>query len=89
MIYCGLLSGVDIGEENAVFIDLGGGSTEFAIGNQSEILYLDSIKIGAIRLTSQFIGEGWTGRIRYKQYKSIKKEVSSTINQSGISGKSI
>lgn len=81
LIYCGLLSGVDIGEENAIFIDLGGGSTEFAIGNQSEILYLESTKLGAIRLTSQFIGEGWTGRIRYKQYKSIKKEVSSTINR--------
>src|SRR5665647_50018 len=63
LIYCGLLSGVDLGEENAIFIDLGGGSTEFAIGNQSEILYLESTKLGAIRLTSQFIGEGWTGRI--------------------------
>jgi exopolyphosphatase / guanosine-5'-triphosphate,3'-diphosphate pyrophosphatase len=81
LIYCGILSGVDIGEENAIFIDLGGGSIEFAIGNQNEILYLDSIKLGAIRLTSKFIGEGWNGRIRYKQYKNIKKEVSGSINR--------
>ncbi len=81
LIYCGVSSGVVIGEENAIFIDLGGGSTEFAIGNQNEILYLDSIKLGAIRLTGEFIGEGWTGRIRYKQYKSIKKEVSGSINR--------
>jgi exopolyphosphatase/guanosine-5'-triphosphate,3'-diphosphate pyrophosphatase len=81
LIYCGVSSGVDIGEEKAIFIDLGGGSTEFAIGNQNDILYLDSIKLGAIRLTSQFIGEGWTGRIRYKLYKSIKKEVSSNISR--------
>jgi exopolyphosphatase / guanosine-5'-triphosphate,3'-diphosphate pyrophosphatase len=46
LIYCGVSSGVDIGEENAIFIDLGGGSTEFAIGNQNDILYLDSIKLG-------------------------------------------
>jgi exopolyphosphatase/guanosine-5'-triphosphate,3'-diphosphate pyrophosphatase len=81
LIYCGVSSGVDIGEENAIFIDLGGGSTEFAIGNQNEILYLDSIKMGAIRLTGQFIGEGWTGCIRYKRYKSMKEEVSGSINR--------
>jgi exopolyphosphatase/guanosine-5'-triphosphate,3'-diphosphate pyrophosphatase len=72
-------SGVDLGEENAIFIDLGGGSTEIAIGNQNEILYLESLKLGAIRLTSQFIGEGWTGRIRYKTYKQIKREVNGKI----------
>lgn len=81
LIYCGISNDEDMGEENAIFIDLGGGSTEFAIGNQNDILYLDSLKLGAIRLTSKFIGEGWTGRIRYKQYKSIKKEVSSSINR--------
>jgi exopolyphosphatase/guanosine-5'-triphosphate,3'-diphosphate pyrophosphatase len=81
LIYCGVSSGVDIGEENAIFIDLGGGSTEVAIGNQNEILYLDSIKLGSIRLTSQFIGEGWTGRVRYKLYKSMKEEVSGSINR--------
>ena len=81
LIYCGVSNEVDIREENAIFIDLGGGSTEFAIGNQNDIFYLDSIKLGAIRLTSQFIGEGWAGRIRYKVYKSIKKEVAGSINR--------
>jgi len=81
LIYCGVSNNVDIGEENAIFIDLGGGSTEFAIGNQNDILYLDSIKLGAIRLTSRFIGEGWTGRIHYKQYKNMKKEAGSCINR--------
>jgi exopolyphosphatase / guanosine-5'-triphosphate,3'-diphosphate pyrophosphatase len=79
LIYCGVSSGTDIGEENAIFIDLGGGSTEIAVGNQSEILFLESLKLGAIRLTSQFIGEGWTGHIRYKLYKQMKEEVSSSI----------
>lgn len=81
LIYCGLSNDVDLGEENAIFIDLGGGSTEFAIGNRNDILYLDSIQLGAIRLTSRFIGEGWTGRIRYKQYKNMKKDASSGINR--------
>jgi len=89
LIYCGVSSGVDLGEENALFIDLGGGSTEIAIGNQSEILYLESLQLGAIRLTSQFIGEGWTGHIRYKTYKQMKEEASSTLIQASLQVKII
>ena len=72
LIYLGVSSGVDIGEENAIFIDLGGGSTEVAIGNQHECLYVSSLRLGAIRLTSQFIGEGWTGPISGNTYRQIK-----------------
>ena len=79
LVYCGISSGVDLGEENAVFIDLGGGSTEIAIGNQNDILYLESLKLGAIRLTSQFVSENWTGRIRYKLYKQMRDEANSSI----------
>ena len=79
LVYCGVSSEVDLGEENAVFIDLGGGSTEIAIGNQNDILYLESLKLGAIRLTSEFIGENWTGRIRYKLYKQMRDEASGSI----------
>ena len=79
LVYCGVSSEVDLGEENAVFIDLGGGSTEIAIGNQNDILYLESLKLGAIRLTSEFIGENWTGRIRYKLYKQMRDEANGSI----------
>jgi exopolyphosphatase / guanosine-5'-triphosphate,3'-diphosphate pyrophosphatase len=79
LVYCGISSEVDLGEENAVFIDLGGGSTEIAIGNQNDILYLESLKLGAIRLTSEFMGEGWTGRIRYKLYKQMRDEACGSI----------
>jgi exopolyphosphatase/guanosine-5'-triphosphate,3'-diphosphate pyrophosphatase len=81
LVYCGVSSGVDLGEENALFIDLGGGSTEIAIGNQNDILYLESLKLGAIRLTSQFMGENWTGRIRYKLYKQMTDEANSRISR--------
>src|SRR5208283_3334941 len=72
LIWLGVSSGIDIGEEKAIFIDLGGGSTEIAIGNQHECFYLNSLKLGAIRLTSQFIGEGWTGPIESDVYEEIK-----------------
>ena len=73
LIYLGVSSGVDIGEEKAIFIDLGGGSTEIAIGNQHECFYVNTLKLGAIRLTAQFIGEGWTGPIGSNIYKQIKQ----------------
>jgi exopolyphosphatase/guanosine-5'-triphosphate,3'-diphosphate pyrophosphatase len=56
LIYLGVSSGIDIGEEKAVFIDLGGGSTEITIGDQRQLYYVQSLQLGAIRLTTQFIG---------------------------------
>ncbi|MCW4000627.1 MAG: Ppx/GppA family phosphatase [Candidatus Bathyarchaeota archaeon] len=72
LICLGVSSGIDIGDEKALFIDLGGGSTEIAIGDQYECSYVQSLQLGAIRLTSQFIGEGWRGPIKEEVYKKIK-----------------
>ena len=77
LIYLGVSSGIDIGEEKAIFIDLGGGSTEIAIGDQYKQYYLHSLRLGAIRLTSQFVGEGWAGPISSQIYRQMKKHVSS------------
>jgi exopolyphosphatase/guanosine-5'-triphosphate,3'-diphosphate pyrophosphatase len=77
LIYLGVSNGVDIGEENAIFIDLGGGSTEIAIGDQYKLHYVHSLMVGAIRLTAHFIGEGWTGPISNQVYKQMKNHVSS------------
>jgi exopolyphosphatase / guanosine-5'-triphosphate,3'-diphosphate pyrophosphatase len=73
LIYLGVSSGVDIGDEKTIFLDLGGGSTEIAIGNQYECFYVNSLRLGAIRLTSDFIGEGWTGPIAMGVYKQVKQ----------------
>jgi exopolyphosphatase/guanosine-5'-triphosphate,3'-diphosphate pyrophosphatase len=78
-IWLGVSSGIDIGDQKAIFIDLGGGSTEIAIGNQHEYFYLNSLRLGAIRLTSKFIGEGWTGPIKTETYKKIKRYACSKI----------
>jgi exopolyphosphatase/guanosine-5'-triphosphate,3'-diphosphate pyrophosphatase len=72
LIWLGVSSGINIGEEKAIFLDLGGGSTEIAIGNQHECFYVNSLRLGAIRLTAQFIGEGWKGHIANNTYKQIK-----------------
>ena len=79
LIWLGVSSGIDIGDQKAIFIDLGGGSTEIAIGNQHECFYLNSLRLGAIRLTSKFIGEGWTGPIKTDTYKKIRHYACSKI----------
>jgi len=79
LVYLGVSSGVDIGEEKAIFVDLGGGSTEIAIGNRYKWCYLDSLKFGSIRLTAEFIGEGWTGPVPSHVYEHIKRHVRSNM----------
>ena len=79
LICLGVSSGVNIGDEKAIFIDLGGGSTEICIGDQYQCYYVNSLKLGAIRLTTQFIGEGWTGPVAINTYKQMKQYACSKV----------
>ncbi|MGD0819102.1 MAG: Ppx/GppA family phosphatase, partial [Methanomassiliicoccales archaeon] len=58
LIYLGVASGVHLKDRRALFIDIGGGSTEVIIGDQENYSYLDSLKLGAIRLTNLFLPGG-------------------------------
>lgn len=72
LIYLGISSGVHIGHRKALFIDIGGGSTEIAIGDQHSHMFLDSLELGSIRLTSMFLKgktEKPVGRNSYQQMK--------------------
>ena len=80
LIWLGVASGIDIGDQKAIFIDLGGGSIEIVIANQRQSFYMNSLRLGAIRLTSKFIGEGWTGPVKAETYKKIKQYAYSKIN---------
>lgn len=53
-IYYGVKSGLEIGEDSALIMDIGGGSVEFIIGNQHEISWKRSFEIGAQRLVDMF-----------------------------------
>lgn len=54
-IYLGVLSGMDFGGKVHAMIDIGGGSTEIVLGDNQEARFLSSTKIGAVRLTQDFI----------------------------------
>jgi exopolyphosphatase / guanosine-5'-triphosphate,3'-diphosphate pyrophosphatase len=54
-IYLGVLSGVEFNNTPHLIIDIGGGSTELILGDSQEPRTLSSTKIGAVRLTAEFI----------------------------------
>ena len=72
LVYLGISSGVHIGKEDCLFIDIGGGSTEIAIGNQYSHSFLDSIELGSIRLTSMFLKNKAEDPVNGKTYGKMK-----------------
>jgi exopolyphosphatase/guanosine-5'-triphosphate,3'-diphosphate pyrophosphatase len=75
LIYLGVSSGVHMGTKNAVFIDIGGGSTEVIVGNQADHAYLDTLKLGAIRLTQMFFLPDEKGPVPHARYALICQHV--------------
>jgi exopolyphosphatase/guanosine-5'-triphosphate,3'-diphosphate pyrophosphatase len=54
LIYLGVVSGIDLPPgKRALFMDIGGGSTELIVGDSQSHAFLDSLKMGAIRLTAE------------------------------------
>ncbi|WP_413289540.1 Ppx/GppA family phosphatase [Bdellovibrio sp. HCB337] len=43
------------GDENVIVIDVGGGSTEFIVGNRSKLHFAKSLDVGCVRMTEKFI----------------------------------
>lgn len=53
-IYLGVREAVDLGDQPALIVDIGGGSVEFIIANHRSILWKISLDIGAQRLMEQY-----------------------------------
>lgn len=75
LIYLGVSSGVHLMDKHALFIDIGGGSTEIITGNQMEFFNLDSIRLGAIRLKNMFFLEDDEGIVTDEHYALIRQYV--------------
>ena len=54
-IYLGVLSGMDFDEQPHIIIDIGGGSTELILADVHEARFLSSTKVGAVRLSKEFV----------------------------------
>jgi len=77
LIYRGVASGINLGQSTALFMDIGGGSTEIIVGDQQQYQFLDSLKLGAIRLTSILLPDK-TAPVSARQYERIQSHVRDT-----------
>lgn len=82
LIYLGVASGMHTGNRTTFFIDIGGGSTEVAIGDNDDYRYLHSFRLGAIRLAG-LCGTGkMDGPVSVAHYRKIADYVKSSIRRS-------
>jgi len=80
LIFLGVTSGIELGNRRALVIDIGGGSTELAGGTAAGHEYLDSLKMGAIRMTNMFVPHGHEKAVDDKTYNAMKRQVKGLIS---------
>ena len=75
LIYLGVRGRVELGERTALCIDIGGGSTEVIAGDRNAHLHLDSLRLGALRLTSDEFGTGSGEPLTSEQYEVLQRHI--------------
>jgi len=79
LIYLGVASGTHLDTRSGFFIDIGGGSTEIAVGNAHDYQYLDSFRLGAIRLANLYFPAGDTGPVTPERYRKVQQHIRNAI----------
>ena len=57
LIHLGVLQALPVFEQRILLVDIGGGSTEFLVGEGADPIEARSMKLGAIRLTERFFAD--------------------------------
>src|SRR5579871_2191634 len=60
LIHLGVTRGFPLGDRVACIFDIGGGSTEFIVGDAHRTFFLHSVRLGSLRLFDEFLAEGET-----------------------------
>lgn len=79
LIWLGVSSAIDLRDDKALFIDIGGGSTEIIIGDQNEPYLLRSLKLGAIRTTGTFFPPGFEGAVSEETILEMRRHIDDQI----------
>lgn len=71
-----------LSSQNVLCLDIGGGSTEFIVGSSGKIIFVESLKLGAVRLSSKFFPVGDLEKQSIKDCRTfIKNEMQSVIEK--------
>jgi exopolyphosphatase / guanosine-5'-triphosphate,3'-diphosphate pyrophosphatase len=87
LIFKGVAAAMHLKDEQIMVIDIGGGSTELAIGGNDGCKYLASMRLGSIRLTNKFFPDGVSEPVTEPVYEKIRdyvrNEIRSVVRQAG------
>jgi exopolyphosphatase/guanosine-5'-triphosphate,3'-diphosphate pyrophosphatase len=67
LIYLGVAHGLPRSSQRRLVVDIGGGSTEFIIGQDFETLETESLQAGCVASTLRFFGDGRYTAARWRQ----------------------
>ena len=79
LIYLGVAGASTLGDKRAFFIDIGGGSTEVSVGGEKNYQYLESFKLGAIRLSNLYFPRDLTGPVSQELFAKVRAHVGNAI----------
>ncbi len=79
LIYLGVAHGLPPSDDNRLVIDIGGGSTEFIIGNGLNPLKLESLYMGCISYSQRFFADGIITKHNLKQAELAARNELETI----------
>ena len=78
LIYLGVAHGVPESSERRLVIDIGGGSTEFIIGQHFDALEKESLQMGCVASTLRFFEDG---KLSAKRWKQAQTEIAVELQQ--------
>jgi exopolyphosphatase/guanosine-5'-triphosphate,3'-diphosphate pyrophosphatase len=77
LVYLGVAHTLADDEHSRLVIDIGGGSTEFIVGQRFEPQKMDSLQMGCVSYNREFFNDGKITRNRYRRaYEAARLEVS-------------
>lgn len=77
LIYLGVSEEFEQSAMQRFYLDIGGGSTEFIVGDSHSYRELDSVKLGCVRLANKFVPADPEGRVSEKEYAQMQDYVRS------------
>jgi len=82
LIYLGVAQGLAHGDERRLVMDIGGGSTEFIIGQDLQPKQLESLYMGCVSYTAQFFQDGKITKSNLKQAElAARNELQSIVTE--------
>lgn len=79
LIYLGVAHSLPLSAHNRLVVDIGGGSTEFIIGNKMRPKVMDSLYMGCVSWSGRFFPEGRIDKKAFKRAEIAAREQVQTI----------